>query len=153
MFDETYYWRLGQDLDWGYFDHPPMIALMTRLSSVFPLHLQARFFPVLCYIGGMLILESLISKEDKKKFSIVLLGLLPLQFSIIAAPDAPLFLFACLALFLVIKWKDSFAHKVLLFTTFSLIMYSKYQGALLILAIVLSNLSWLKKPWFYIGTR
>lgn len=152
LFDEAYYWRLGQDLDWGYFDHPPMIALITRLSSVFPMHLEARFFSVICYVAGMLIIERLISIENKIKFSIVLLGLLPLQFSIIAAPDAPLFLFACLTLYLMINWKDSLFHKILLFATFSLIMYSKYQGAILIIAIVLSNLSWLKKPWFYVGT-
>ena len=27
MKDETYYFLYGQNLAWGYFDHPPMIAL------------------------------------------------------------------------------------------------------------------------------
>ena len=32
--DEAYYRLYGQYLDWGYFDHPPMIALMTFVSDV-----------------------------------------------------------------------------------------------------------------------
>lgn len=30
--DEAYYWRWGQDLDWSYHDHPPLNALLLRLS-------------------------------------------------------------------------------------------------------------------------
>ena len=28
--DEAYYWVYGQYLDWGYFDHPPMIGLLVK---------------------------------------------------------------------------------------------------------------------------
>jgi hypothetical protein len=28
--DEAYYWIFSQHLDWGYFDHPPMTALLIR---------------------------------------------------------------------------------------------------------------------------
>ena len=31
--DEAYYHLWGEHLDWGYFDHPPMVGLMTFLSS------------------------------------------------------------------------------------------------------------------------
>ena len=31
--DEAYYRLYGQFLSWGYFDHPPMVGLMTALSS------------------------------------------------------------------------------------------------------------------------
>ena len=30
--DEAYYWMYSRILDWGYFDHPPMIALMIFLG-------------------------------------------------------------------------------------------------------------------------
>ena len=31
--DEAYYWVWSQRLDWGYFDHPPMIAWAVRLFT------------------------------------------------------------------------------------------------------------------------
>lgn len=31
--DEAYYWHLSQQLDWSYFDHPPMVALLIRVGE------------------------------------------------------------------------------------------------------------------------
>src|ERR1700744_4141124 len=31
--DEAYYWMYSRYLDWGYFDHPPMVALFIRLGD------------------------------------------------------------------------------------------------------------------------
>ncbi len=31
--DEAYYWSWSQHLDWGFFDHPPMVAFIIKLSS------------------------------------------------------------------------------------------------------------------------
>ena len=31
--DEAYYFQFSQTLDWGYFDHPPMIALLIRAGG------------------------------------------------------------------------------------------------------------------------
>ena len=33
--DEAYYGLYGRYLDWGYFDHPPMVALLIKISSFF----------------------------------------------------------------------------------------------------------------------
>ena len=33
--DEAYYWMYSKYLAWGYFDHPPMIALMIRIGYLF----------------------------------------------------------------------------------------------------------------------
>lgn len=30
IYDEAYYWYYAQNLAWGYFDHPPMVAFMIR---------------------------------------------------------------------------------------------------------------------------
>ena len=35
IFDEAYYWYYSQNLDWGYFDHPPMVAWLIKASSYF----------------------------------------------------------------------------------------------------------------------
>ena len=33
--DEAYYWVWSKDLAWGYFDHPPLVALWVKISSFF----------------------------------------------------------------------------------------------------------------------
>src|SRR3978361_794232 len=31
--DEAYYWMYSRFLDWGYFDHPPMVAIFIRIGD------------------------------------------------------------------------------------------------------------------------
>src|ERR1700756_1343837 len=31
--DEAYYWLYSKFLDWGYFDHPPMVAVFIRIGD------------------------------------------------------------------------------------------------------------------------
>ena len=46
--DEAYYSLYGEHLAWGYFDHPPMVGLMTFLSSIFfSGALGVRFFTII----------------------------------------------------------------------------------------------------------
>src|ERR1700704_1274337 len=49
--DEVYYRTYALHLQWNYFDHPPMVALLIRLTT-FNLHWVNEFFirfgPVLC---------------------------------------------------------------------------------------------------------
>src|SRR5690606_27722597 len=32
--DEAYYWQLSKNLDWSYFDHPPMVTVLIRLGEL-----------------------------------------------------------------------------------------------------------------------
>jgi len=34
IMEEAYYWNYSQHLDWGYLDHPPMVALIIKLGTV-----------------------------------------------------------------------------------------------------------------------
>ena len=46
--DEAYYALYGEHLAWGYFDHPPVVGLMTFLSSIFfSGTLGVRFFTII----------------------------------------------------------------------------------------------------------
>jgi dolichol-phosphate mannosyltransferase len=47
--DEAYYWQWSRQLDWGYYDHPPMIAYLISLGQVVagPGELGVRFMSVL----------------------------------------------------------------------------------------------------------
>ena len=46
--DEAYYFMFSQQLDWGYFDHPPMTALLIWLGSFmggeFGVRFSSRFY-------------------------------------------------------------------------------------------------------------
>ncbi|MGZ3939646.1 MAG: ArnT family glycosyltransferase, partial [Flavisolibacter sp.] len=33
--DEAYYWTYSRHLQWGYFDHPPVVALSVKLGELF----------------------------------------------------------------------------------------------------------------------
>ena len=58
--DEAYYWVYGRFLDWGYFDHPPMIGLLVKLgSSLLPGELGVRLFPLILNILSLFIITSI----------------------------------------------------------------------------------------------
>src|SRR3989339_1015569 len=49
--DEAYYHFYSQNLSWGYFDHPPAVALMIKISSLlFNNELSIRFITLLLQI-------------------------------------------------------------------------------------------------------
>ena len=67
--DEAYYWVCSRFLDWGYFDHPPMIALLIRIGSfIFPSELGVRISSVILSTISIYLLEKLIKPENQKLF-------------------------------------------------------------------------------------
>ena len=102
--DEAYYWYFAQHLDWGYFDHPPMVALLVWLSSWMPGTLGIRFFATLLQPLYLLIFWHLIKPSDATRRDALLYVLLcfsqPLLqlYGFMALPDAPLMM--CTVLFL-----------------------------------------------------
>ena len=55
--DEAYYALYGEHLAWGYFDHPPMVGLMTFLSSIFfSGTLGVRFFTIIVSCLSLLVM-------------------------------------------------------------------------------------------------
>ena len=81
--DELYHLAVAQHLDWGYVDFPPLVALITKISTVFlGTSLPAiRFLPA---IAGALkvLLTGLIAKELGGKYFAIVLGCL----SVLIAP-------------------------------------------------------------------
>ena len=159
--DEAYYWMYSKYLDWGYFDHPPMIALMIRVGYLF-FHneLGVRLMIVLSQIAALLIIWSLTDDEQKRKegsimLFIMLVVILPVFniFGFIATPDAPLILFSAIFLIAYKRFLNDENWQNTLFLGFSMacVVYSKYHGGLLILLVIFSNLRLLKRPGFYIA--
>src|SRR5690606_25672339 len=64
--DESYYWMYSENLDWGFFDHPPMAALFIHLGHLLlPGELGVRLFIILLSTATFaLILNELNEQED-----------------------------------------------------------------------------------------
>jgi Dolichyl-phosphate-mannose-protein mannosyltransferase len=157
--DEAYYWMYSKFLAWGYFDHPPMIALMIKIGySVFHNELGVRLIIVLSQLAALSLVWLLADKnirENKENiiFFFMLVVILPVYniYGFMATPDAPLLLFSAVFLFLYKKFLEEESWKNTLFLGISIaaLMYSKYHGGLLILLVIISNPKLLKNLKFY----
>src|SRR5687767_14149230 len=100
--DEGYYWFYTRDLQWGYYDHPPMVALIIKAGySIFQSELGLRLFNVIISSASFLLLFKLIPENLKQKnLTYYILPAQPLlhYFSIIVFPDGPLLFFSLLLL-------------------------------------------------------
>lgn len=155
--DEAYYWVYSKFLDWGYFDHPPMIAVLIKAGTIlFPGELGVRFMVVLMGTLSIYIIEKLTRPSNLSLFYAIVLNIAVLQIGgIIAVPDIPLLFFTAL-FFLAYKAfaeKTNLINGLLLSIVIALLLYSKYHGLLIILATLGSNLKILKQPltWLVIA--
>jgi hypothetical protein len=154
--DESYYWMYSQNLDWGYFDHPPMIALFIYLGySLLPGEIGVRLLIILFSTTTLsLILNELNEKKDLRFLTIFVLSF-PLLHSHIAGflaiPDVPLLFFTMLFLVSYKKFleKPNWGISILLGILIPAMIYSKYHAFLIIGFTVLSNLKLFKSKYFY----
>jgi len=141
--DEAYYWVYSRFLDWGYFDHPPMIAVLIKLgTTILPGELGLRFFIVLMGTATIALIEYLTQPKDIRLFFAIVLNMAVLQIGgIIAVPDVPLLFFT--ALFFIayqaFEQKNTIITAVSLAIVIALLLYSKYHGILIIFFTILSN--------------
>ena len=77
IYDEAYYWYYSQNLDWGYFDHPPMVAFLIKISSfLFEGELGVRFMSCILSIGTYLFVWLSIDNPKKKDYVVIFFLLL-----------------------------------------------------------------------------
>ncbi|HUC81295.1 MAG TPA: glycosyltransferase family 39 protein [Flavisolibacter sp.] len=145
--DEAYYWVFSKYLDWGYFDHPPMIALLVKMGVFLSGELGVRFFSLLLNTATIFITEKLTERKDAPLFYAIVLSVAVLQVGgFMAVPDTPLMFFTAL-FFLTYKnylQQASWKNALLLGLVAACLLYSKYHAVLLFLFIVLSNWKLLK---------
>lgn len=155
--DEAYYWAYSRELGWGYFDHPPMIALMIRIgSALLPGELGVRFVTVLFSTLSIWLLWLLAGKPRAKgdlDSLLLLFAAMPMLqvYAFVATPDSPL-LFFTLLFFLVYERflkTGTWTYTLLLGAVMAAMLYSKYHGILVIGFTALSNLKLLRQPRFY----
>jgi len=151
--DEAYYWVCSRFLDWGYFDHPPMIALLIRIGSfIFPSELGVRIFIVILSVFSIYLIENLTKPQNKKLFYSIILNIVLLQIGgILATPDIPLFFFTALFFIVFSKFteKQGVLQTLYLSVVIALLIYSKYHGILVVLFSLFSNVSLLSKRSTY----
>ena len=157
IYDEAYYWYYAQNMAWGYFDHPSMVALLIKISSfLFDGELGVRFMSCLLSAGTYLILWSLIENPKKKEY-VIHFFLLVFSFTLMNAygfltlPDTALLFFTALFLWLYKRFlkEPSTGVTLLLGLTMAALMYSKYHAVLVILFVFLSNVKLItnRKAW------
>lgn len=152
--DEAYYWAWSQDLALGYFDHPPMIAWITRLSQMVftplfpdPWHAAAfRAVPMfLTSVATPLLLMKAVEAFQKQKASTLqLLAIISSPIFIfgpqLATPDAPFFFFWAFCLWLTLENKRTTPWAVSLGIILGLCAFSKYSAILAAILIAFSGL-------------
>ena len=153
--DEAYYWVYSRFLDWGYFDHPPMIAVLVKMGyAIFPNELGVRLFPLLLNIFSLVIIEKLIDKKNSMLFYGIVLSMAVIQLTgFVAVPDIPLIFFTALFFLCYKKFiaRYSLVNTFLLGISVALLLYSKYHAVLIVLFVLLSNIKLFKKYQTYIA--
>lgn len=155
--DEAYYWMYSQHLAWGYFDHPPVIALLIKLGyALLPNELGVRLFPILLNTISLFFVEKLIAPKNLKLFFILVISVALLHFiGFFAIPDAPFIFFAVLFLSQYKKFleKSNTKNSILLAVFAAFMCLSKYHGFFIIALCLISNFKLLlqKNFWFVVA--
>ena len=155
--DEAYYHMFADRLAWGYFDHPPVTALLVWAGErLFGGELGVRFFftvlqPLYLWILWRLIRPADAGRRDAALFVVVSAATLMLQlYGFIAVPDGPL-MFTTALFLLTFKWFSENRRRAWLWMgiAMALMAYSKYHGALVVLFALAANPRQLLRPALY----
>ena len=153
--DEAYYWVYSKFLSWGYFDHPPIIALLVKMGyAIFPNELGVRLFPLLLNVLSLVIIENLLSKKNPLLFYVITLSIAAIQVSgFTAVPDIPLIFFTALFFFGYKNFvsRSSLINTFLLGVSIALLFYSKYHAVLIVFFTLLSNIKLFTKYQIYLA--
>ncbi len=141
--DEAYYWMYTQFMDWGYFDHPPGVAVMIWLGSFLgKTELAVRLFNVLFTATSISFIYWLTKPKKVLVFCTTVFSFLVLHLiGFVALPDTPFFLSAILFLlsYRYFLKNNSFKNQLLLSAAAALMIYCKYHGFVVIMFTILSN--------------
>jgi 4-amino-4-deoxy-L-arabinose transferase-like glycosyltransferase len=147
--DEAYYWVYARFLDWGYFDHPPLTALLIKGgTALFSNELGVRIFPLLLNTATLWLTEQLIPARNRLLFYALCLSAAVLQIiGFWAVPDVPLLFFTALFFWCYRNFlKDPYGKNIIVLAlACALLLYTKYHGAIIILFTLFSNLRLLKQ--------
>lgn len=157
--DEAYYAMYARFLDWGYFDHPPMVALFIKIGSFIKGELGTRLMAIVSQILVLCLLWKIIDEKspDNRKvllfFGIAASIIMFQIYGFVITPDVPLLLFTTLFLLIYKRFlaENSTRDAILLGVIMAGMIYSKYHALLVIGLVMLSNLKLLLNRRFYLS--
>ena len=144
---------------WGYFDHPPMVALLIKISSYFfNGELGVRFMSCVLSAINIILLWLMIDNPKKndyiKHFFVLIFSMTLLNaYGFFTLPDTPLLFFtSCFLLTYKHFIKNPNAGmSVLLGIFMAALMYSKYHAVLVIFFVLLSNLKLVQNKYAWLA--
>jgi 4-amino-4-deoxy-L-arabinose transferase-like glycosyltransferase len=153
--DEAYYALFAGKIDWGYFDHPPVVALMIK-AGLWLGNTEAgvRCVAVLLSAGSIFLIEQLIKPNNPLLFYGLILATAIFHFmGFVATPDVPFLLFAVLFWLVYQRWSIGYSAKDAVFAGVlaGVMLLSKYHGILVIGFTVLSNPGIFKRKTFWLA--
>jgi hypothetical protein len=154
--DESYYWMFSQNLEWGFFDHPPMAAFFIYLGHlILPGEIGVRLFIVLLSTTTLALILNELNEKKEHLFLALFVFSFPLIHTHIAGflaiPDVPLLFFTLLFLVFYKKFleKPGWGNAIMLGIIIPAMIYSKYHAFIIVGFTVLSNLKLFKSKYFY----
>ena len=159
IYDEAYYWYYAKEMAWGYFDHPPMVALLIKMSGLlFDGELGVRFMSCLLWIGMVFIIWQCIEHPKKNQyipqyFLLVFSMTLVNAYGFFTLPDTPMLFFLALFLWCYKSFIKNASLRSALLLGFSMacLMYSKYHAALIILFVLFSNIKLIRNRFAWLA--
>lgn len=153
--DESYYWLYGQKFDWGYFDHPPLIAVFNSVIDRYIYHteLSVRLLSVLSTAGYFYYLYKIIQPKNSTIFILLCTANLATHvFGFTSLPDTPLLLFSGAFFYYFEKYISEENNKniIALCIVTPLLFYTKYHALLLILFSLIAFPAVFKRKSFYV---
>lgn len=162
---EAYYYSWSRFLDWSYYDHPPLVAWMVRVTTAFGVSATTvRLGPILAAgVFGLLFyrLAERIVRPRAAFFALVLVTAIPafLASSFILNPEAPLAPLWVGVLLTVhsMRERDEAFLPILAGVLLGVAFLAKYTAVLLVpaafvyIAASVPTRRWLRRPSFYAG--
>ncbi|HMA24440.1 MAG TPA: glycosyltransferase family 39 protein, partial [Gemmatimonadaceae bacterium] len=149
--DEAYYWEWSRHLAAGYFDHPPAIALLIRLTGEAS-SLGVRFGPILSGFVAAVTTVAIAHRLGGGRAALraaIVITVLPLAAAglILATPDSPLLAATALSLYCLVRAlhepvgsRTSFRWWIATGVALGAAFVSKYTSIFLPLAVVVAVL-------------
>ncbi|WP_140936825.1 ArnT family glycosyltransferase [Sphingobacterium lumbrici] len=155
--DEAYYWIYNKFLDWGYYDHPPMVAVFIKVGTFFTHSaLGVRLISIISNVCAIYFLWQIVKPYANNVWLFACLYCSFVIFHVygfINSPDSPLLFFAILYFYFLKGYLHEKRFNIQTVLCLSLVitgmLYSKYHGILLLFFTILADWKLLKRPSFW----
>lgn len=139
--DEAYYWLFSRHLAWGYFDHPPFVAVVIAFFSFLPHHeLSVRIGFILLQFGTLFFLFRMTPPAFWGRVFLLFLAFPLASYSgLLALPDMPLLFMTAVYFYSLRSFlRGEKSSLLVLPVVIALLLYAKYHGVLLIFFTILA---------------